>query len=129
MSIVMLGSGRNSILFFISSTTFLIMPLLFMKKSLSFVYNTMFAASKFASLILSLGKFFSISLIISFSAIVRNFLKSCCSMIFVYKNPGELVSPLILVLSYALTYLREFSFFSSIYFNEKSLLRGKFFLL
>src|SRR3989338_668903 len=91
MSIVMLGSGRNSILFFISSTTFLIMPLLFRKKSLYFVYNTMFAASKFASLIFSLGKFFSISLIISFSAIVRNFLEPYCSMI--------------LVLSYAHNYL------------------------
>src|SRR3989344_5504197 len=66
VSIVMLGSGLNSTLFFILSTIFLIRPLLLRKKSLSFVYSTILAPSKLASLILSEGKSFRIICIFVF---------------------------------------------------------------
>src|SRR3989344_7297994 len=65
VSIVMLGSGLNSTLFFMLSTILLIIPLLFRKKSLSFVYRTILAPSKLMSLIVFSGKFLRISFVMS----------------------------------------------------------------
>lgn len=52
-SIVKLGSGLSSTLFFILSTISLITPLLFARNSLFFVYKTMFAPSNTESLMIA----------------------------------------------------------------------------